>query len=216
MISTLLLTGVIALSGCSKATEIKESELNELLSADTSFEDVVDSISNSSNIDEWLNYLDYKSDLDEYETYRKAGNINGCSDCLDKLGKKVLSTSICDLLGIPLDNLTDFELVSKDGVKAKVKYKEYDNKVVPGDIEVSNVKDIEKSYLLTGEAEDIGLAVLSAQNREIWGIDFIDKFYKSLERYLLTKGDYNSFFESLDFSYDDDKIEEFKQYKKVK
>ena len=89
--------------------------------------------------------------------------------------------------------------------------------VVPGNISVVDKTEKVKKFRLVDEAKDIGQAICSAQDGEIYDLEFIDSMYKALERFVLTKGEsYSDWIDGdcIKFTYDDDKIKQFKIYSK--
>lgn len=84
-IAPLLAAGVILLSGCSK-----EGKIDELITTDTSFTEVLDSVADETQLDENLEILGYQEDLESYSEARSKVDIEECNTALAKLGKKLI------------------------------------------------------------------------------------------------------------------------------
>ncbi len=198
-IPALLTASVMLLSSCGISDRMNEANINGIMSSDVSFDDVLKSISDTSSMDEKLNLLEYKYDVDSFESRREDESITEAGYALANLGEKILKIKISELLNIKLSSIREFEIYSEDNECQDVYVKmKYDN--------------FRKTLLLCDEARDVGLAIDSANTKQIYNIEFIDKMYKAIERLLLTKGEYNSDRESISLTYDDQKIDKFKKY----
>ena len=158
-IAPLLAAGVILLSGCSK-----EGKIDELITTDTSFTEVLDSVADETQLDENLEILGYQEDLESYSEARSKVDIEECNTALAKLGKKLIEASVCDHLGINIDEAT-------------------------GDIDINDRKLVEEKYYLGEEASDLAFntyhAYMGHQDRE----EDLDEIFKAYQRYLLTTGE---------------------------
>ena len=198
-IPVLLTASVMLLSSCGISDRMNEANINGIMSSYVSFDDVLESISDEYMIDEGLNSLDYKNNIEMYETRKKDKNVKEAGKELAYLGEKILKIEISKLLNVKTDDIEKFDIYSVE--------MEYDNVYV--NVETKSLK---KDILLNDEARDIGLAIVSAEQNQIYNMEFVDKMYKALGRFLLTTGEYNKNDESVSFNYDDEKIEKFKKH----
>lgn len=215
---SVLATGIVLLSGCGK-----EDEVNNIITNNITIEDVLSS--QDSDLNQSLSALNYSDDLSDYSNARTKKSISSCSRALSNLGKKLLESSVCTLLDIDVENVVDFQVswndkskdTDSDAVNATITYNDYVTNVVPGNISVVDKTEKVKKFRLVDEAKDIGQAICSAQDGEIYDLEFIDSMYKALERFVLTKGEsYSDWIDGdcIKFTYDDDKIKQFKIYSK--
>lgn len=198
-IYALLTAGVMLFSSCGINNKMNESNINNIMGSDVSFDDVLESVSDDSMIDEELNLLDYKNNIEMYKTRKKDNHVKEAGKELAYLGEKMLKIEISKMFNIKLNDIKKFDIYSVE--------KEYDDVYVKVE-----TKDFKKEILLKDEARDIGLAIVSAEQNQIYNIEFVDKMYKALGRFLLTTGEYNKNDEAISFNYDDEKIEKFKKY----
>lgn len=210
-ITPLLAVGVILLSGCSK-----EGKIDELITTDTSFNEVLDSVADETQLDENLEKLDYQEDLENYSEARSKIEIEECNDALAKLGKKLIEASVCDHLGINIDDVVDFKYYAIEDMyytpNCIIKYYKTTTGKATGDIDINDRELVEEKYYLGEEASDLAFnayhAYMGHQERE----QEIDRIFKAYQRYLLTTGESEG--EKISFRYDDNKIENFENIKK--
>lgn len=210
-ITPLLAVGVILLSGCSK-----EGKIDELITTDTSFNEVLDSVADETQLDENLEKLDYQEDLENYSEARSKIEIEECNDALAKLGKKLIEASVCDHLGINIDDVVDFKYYAIEDMyytpNCIIKYYKTTTGKATGNIDINDRELVEEKYYLGEEASDLAFnayhAYMGHQERE----QEIDRIFKAYQRYLLTTGESEG--EKISFRYDDNKIENFENIKK--
>ncbi len=211
-IGPLLATGVILLTGCGK-----EGQINDLITINTSFDEVLDSVADENQLDENLAQLGYETDLYKYSEARTKGNIEACNSALADLGKKLIEASVCDHLGIDLEEVVDFKYYAIEDMhytpNCIIKYYKTTKDKVTGDIDINRRELVEEKYYLGEEAADLAFnayhSLMGHQDTE----KDVDDIYKAYQRYLLTTGenvDDNTIF----FRYDDDKITKFENIKK--
>ena len=210
-IAPLLAAGVILLSGCSK-----EGKIDELITTDTSFTEVLDSVADETQLDENLEILGYQEDLESYSEARSKVDIEECNTALAKLGKKLIEASVCDHLGINIDDVVDFKYYAIEDMhytpNCIIKYYKTTTGKATGDIDIKDRKLVEEKYYLGEEASDLAFntyhAYMGHQDRE----EDLDEIFKAYQRYLLTTGESEG--EKISFRYDDNKIENFENIKK--
>lgn len=211
-IGPLLAAGIILLTGCSK-----EGQINDSLTIDTSFNEVLDSVADENQLDENLAQLGYETDLDKYSDARSKGDIEKCNSALADLGKKLIEASVCDHLGIDLEDVVDFKYYAIENMNYTpnciIKYYKTTTGKAIGDIDINRRELVEEKYYLGEEAADLAFnayhSLMGHQDTE----KDVDDIYKSYQRYLLTTGE-NVEDDTIFFRYDDDKINKFESIKK--
>ena len=95
---------IILIPLAAQAREITDKDVNEYITNDVSFNDVLDAVSEYSEIDENLDALGYKKTLDDYTKARKARKTKEMNAALAEMGNMLLKASLCDYLGIDVNN----------------------------------------------------------------------------------------------------------------
>lgn len=211
-IGPLLAAGVILLTGCSK-----EGKINDSITTDTSFNEVLASVADDTQLDENLDQLGYETDLAKYAEARSQGNIEKCNSALADLGKKLIEASVCNHLGINLEDVVDFKYYAIENMNYTpnciIKYYKTTTGKATGDIDINRNELVEEKYYLGEEAADLAFnayhSLMGHQDTE----KDVDDIYKSYQRYLLTTGE-NVDDDTIFFRYDDNKIENFENIKK--
>ena len=210
-IAPLLAVGVILLSGCSK-----EGKIEELITTDTSFNEVLDSVADETQLDENLEMLGYQEDLEKYSEARSKIDIEECNDALAKLGKKLIEASVCDHLGINIDDVVDFKYYAIEDMNYTpnciIEYYKTTTGKETGDIDIDDRELVKEKYYLGEEASDLVINTYHAYMEHQYREQEIDKIFKAYQRYLLTTGESEG--EKISFRYDDNKIENFENIKK--
>lgn len=210
-IAPLLAAGVILLSGCSK-----EGKIDELITTDTSFTEVLDSVADATQLDENLEMLGYQEDLEKYSEARSKIDIEECNDALAKLGKKLIEASVCDHLGINIDDVVDFKYYAIEDMNYTpnciIEYYKTTTGKETGDIDIDDRELVKEKYYLGEEASDLVINTYHAYMEHQYREQEIDKIFEAYQRYLLTTGESEG--EKISFRYDDNKIENFKNIKK--
>ena len=223
---------IILIPLAAQAREITDKDVNEYITNDVSFNDVLDAVSEYSEIDENLDALGYKKTLDDYTKARKARKTKEMNAALAKMGNMLLKASLCDYLGIDVNNNVKLELVPSreknsngetvDKVSCIIEYSVPGTEIVCGNIEVDSTKEEKVTVRLGGEANDIAINTLVAEGREGFESGYVkdpDRILKSFQRFLLTTGEEKSGFfgfgsTTTSFEYDRDKVKAFGAYKK--
>ena len=211
-LAPILAAGVILLSGCSK-----ESQIDAVITTDTSFYEVLDSVADENQLDENLAQLEYENDLDKYSKARSQGNIEECNTALANLGKRLIEASVCDHLGIDLEDVVDFKYYAIEDMNYTpnciIKYYKTTTDKATGDIDINRRELVEEKYYLGEEAADLAFnayhSLMGHQDTE----KDVDDIYKAYQRYLLTTGE-NVDDDTIFFRYDEDKISKFENIKK--
>ena len=154
-IATLLASGtvysMVLMSGCGR--KYNEDDVDNIIKAEDSFDRVLDSVSENSQIDENLTEFGYKEMLNDYVEARKNG-LTSTSDPLEKLGYAILKSSICELLQINVNDIKDFEIRTEkkhsfDGdytyAYCDLSYYQDHSEIVNGNIEVNSRRVIERT-----------------------------------------------------------------------
>ena len=226
-IATLLASGtvysMVLMSGCGR--KYNEDDVDNIIKAEDSFDRVLDSVSENSQIDENLTEFGYKEMLNDYVEARKNG-LTSTSDPLEKLGYAILKSSTCELLQINVNDIKDFEIRTEkkhsfDGdytyAYCDLSYYQDHSEIVNGNIEVNSRRVIERTYELKDEARDMGINYTIAKEKKVGIEQSEDKIFKAYQRFLLTSGKVdNSVFggKEISFDYDDAKVDQFVKSKK--
>ena len=188
-----------SLSGCSK---YNDKQISEIISNEMSFEEILNSVSDKTNLDEILASTNYIDLLNNYTIARQNKDLKKVCEILDELGSLLLKSSICntllsneeiyssdDLISVDLEYVEDKNAFNGEYTKvfANVSYYEPNSKVVSGNIKIP--KDIiNKTYLLSGEIFDLAYNINDCREKNINSLEYTDKIFLSYERYLLTTG----------------------------
>ena len=182
---------------------IPEGYVNDCISDDMSFSEILYSISDKTNFDEYLEATDYKKNIDEYKIARQNKDLNQVSKSLNSLGNDILKAStgdtlinngliktFNDLIDVKIDYTDVYDRWGKlhDCYFIEVSYIDSKKKIVPGNIELSN--DImKKKYLIKYETFDICYNIKTCEDNKITSLKLADDIFKSYERFILTTGD---------------------------
>ena len=199
VIGSCALTIASSLSGCSK---YNDKQISEIISNEMSFEEILNSVSDKTNLDEILASTNYIDLLNNYTIARQNNDLKKVCEILDELGNLLLKSSICntllsneeiyssdDLISVDLEYVEDKNAFNGEYTKvfANISYYEPNSKVVSGNIKIP--KDIiNKTYLLSGEIFDLAYNINDCRKKNINSLEYTDKIFLSYERYLLTTG----------------------------
>ena len=218
------LTIIATLTGCGK-----DNEIDKLIKNDVSFQELLDSVSNKTNIDEALANTNYTELLNEYMTARQNKDLNKCCEILAEIGNNILKSSICDTFINEniINNFNDLKDISfefidikdefdnKVGTKAiiTITYSISNEKIVSGNINVNN-DYVVKKYLAKDELYNLLSDINKCKEKNIDNLQDIDKIFESYERYLFTTGNISNEREydgKISNKYDDEKIKVLKK-----
>lgn len=199
VIGSCALTIASSLSGCSK---YNDKQISEIISNEMSFEEILNSVSDKTNLDKILASTNYIDLLNDYTIARQNKDLKKVCEILDELGSLLLKSSICntllsnediyssdDLISVDLEYVEDKNAFNGEYTKvfANISYYEPNSKVVSGNIKIP--KDIiNKTYLLSGEIFDLAYNINDCRKKNINSLEYTDKIFLSYERYLLTTG----------------------------
>lgn len=211
--------GIIALSGCS----ITDADVDQLITTSTSFDDVLDSVSELTTVDENLEYYNYASILEEYTKNRKAEDLTATSDSLRDLGYLILKSSICDSLGLNPGSVKSLSLDVEETFLVRppiyvttstctVDYYVKTEKTVNGNIDISKTELCSETFNITAEGESLCSNIKDAEEHNLQTLEDADEVFQSYERFLTTSGEIvNQIFErDINYTYDEEKIKTLK------
>lgn len=211
--------GIMALSGCS----ITDADVDQLITTSTSFDDVLDSVSELTTVDENLEYYNYESILEEYIKNRKAEDLTATSDSLRDLGYLILKSSICDSLGLDQGSVKSLSLDVEETFLGRppiyvttstctVDYYVKNEKTVNGNIDISNTELCSETFNITAEGESLCSNIKDAEEHNLQTLEDADEVFQSYERFLTTSGEIvNQIFErDINYTYDEEKIKTLK------
>ena len=196
----LILAGamLVSLVGCSK----KKEKVVANIVPSTSICCTLDAVSNYTKVDEVLENSVYVSDnekegktldelLEEYNVARINEYARTCNECLYKIGRMILQSSLAEQLCLNYDNIKSFNISPRDGYVATVVYTEIVSESIPGGLTKEVKKDVVVEFILAGEAYDLAVNINRARVGG-WKLDSIngeptiDDVYLAFQRFLLS------------------------------
>lgn len=217
-VGTCILT-ILSFAGCTS-----EKEVSNLITNDMSFEYVLDTVKDKTNLDEILEQTNYKELLLNYIEARQNKDLEKVNIILSEFGESLLKSSVCESLikngtinsynDIVNFNFEITELKNEFGVREKdqafveIEYYDNDSKVVTGNINIEN--DIKKKrYELKDELFDLAYDTDKCRNNNIESLEDADNIYKSFETFIFTTGKVNN--DEITNSYDEEKVKVLKK-----
>lgn len=218
-VAAVLMAGAILLTGCGKKDNSNvEQRINSMITNNTSFNDILDSVSDTTTLDERLNELGYENALNNYKVARAACDLPKINSALAELGNIILKATIIDVLNISPSDILEYNIYKEthkgwdldyDVAYCDISYKRKVDEIVPGNINTDYYETIDKTFELSSEAEDLFFNIINAEIHSINSLEYADRVFEALERYLLTSTKLEK--NKIIVDYDEEKIEQFKK-----
>lgn len=192
IVSLGLATSSYVLSSCSSSG----STVNELITNDMEFVTVLDSVSDVSMCDDYLEEIDYLDDLERYKELRKKGDFEGSQDAIADFTQNVIMSGVCELLEVELDDI-EYEMYEKErfmypvpACMCKIRYID---------------SDVVETYELSGLVSDLGLATIVCKKHKAADFDYLEKVYRGSKKFLATSAEHKKR-NRIEFEYDKEKV----------
>lgn len=216
---SLILGGVL---GVGTARYSKNNNIDNCISNDMTFNDVLSSVSSETETDEILSAMGYEDVLARYVAARKKSDSKVMYNELKELSNMILESSICDLLEIEPNDLIECNFKLKINNESKVNeealyqvycditYYTHPKEIVPGNIEVQSNKLNKETYELTGEARNLFLKSLNPKKSQAI-LEELDGLFLKLESFPLTEGNITD--NKINFTANQNRIQKTKKLK---
>jgi len=196
IVSLGLATSPYVLSSCSSSG----STVNKAITNDIEFETVLDSVSDLTMSDEYLEEVDYLDDLKKYKELSKNGDFEGSQDAIADFTQNVIMSGVCELLEVELDDI-EYKIYEKERFMYPVPACMCDIRFIDS--------DVVETYELSGIVSDLGLATIICKKHKAADFEYLEKIYRGSKKFLATTAEYKKN-KRIEFDYDKDKVKMIK------